>query len=310
MAVGTKTVAASMSEFVTTATPPAAARGRAAQALCDTIGVILAGAAEPAATIARTLVDSGASASCQILGRPERAGRGRRGARQRRRRACARLRRHVLRLAGASELRARSRRARRRRNSPAHRVAPCSTRYIVGFEIECRLGVVDEPASLSRARMALHLVHRHAWRRGRGRARSRPRSPSATAHALGIAASAACGLKENIGTMVKPLHAGMAARNGVMAARLASEGFTASEHAIDGPQGYLAAMDSERPAAALAAALADLGSRWEILDTGISVKLYPSCAATHPPLDVLLDLCAATASPPTTSTRSTSRSTR
>ena len=90
--------------------------------------------------------------------------------------------------------------------------------------------------------------------------------------------------------MVKPLHAGLAARNGVMAARLAGEGFTASEQAIDGPQGYLAAMDSERPAAALAEALADLDSRWEILDTGVTVKLYPSCAATHPPLDVLLDL--------------------
>jgi 2-methylcitrate dehydratase PrpD len=114
--------------------------------------------------------------------------------------------------------------------------------------------------------------------------------PAATAHALGIAASSACGLKENIGTMVKPLHAGLAARNGLMAARLAREGFTASEFAIDGPQGYLAAMDSERPAAALAEALTDLDSRWEILDTGVTVKLYPSCAATHPPLDVLLDL--------------------
>ncbi len=33
-----------------------------------------------------------------------------------------------------------------------------------------------------------------------------------------------------------------------------------------------------------------MGRRWEIDDTGITVKLYPSCAATHPPLDVLLDL--------------------
>jgi 2-methylcitrate dehydratase PrpD len=30
--------------------------------------------------------------------------------------------------------------------------------------------------------------------------------------------------------------------------------------------------------------------RWEILDTGITVKLYPSCAGTHPTLDALLDL--------------------
>ena len=41
MAVGTKTVAAWMSEFVVTATPIATARGRAAQAVCDTIGVML-----------------------------------------------------------------------------------------------------------------------------------------------------------------------------------------------------------------------------------------------------------------------------
>ena len=47
-------------------------------------------------------------------------------------------------------------------------------------------------------------------------------------------------------------------------------------------------MDSER--ADLDGVAADLGARWEILDTGITVKLYPSCAGTHPTLDALLDL--------------------
>ena len=41
---------------------------------------------------------------------------------------------------------------------------------------------------------------------------------------------------------------------------------------------------------ALDDAIADLGARWEILDTGITVKLYPSCAGTHPTLDAILDL--------------------
>ena len=36
--------------------------------------------------------------------------------------------------------------------------------------------------------------------------------------------------------------------------------------------------------------MADLGARWEILETGNTVKLYPCCAATHPPLDALIDL--------------------
>jgi len=111
---------------------------------------------------------------------------------------------------------------------------------------------------------------------------------TASNHALAIAASAASGLKENFGTMVKPLHAGLAARNGVVAAQLAGAGMTASGAAIDGPQGFLSAFDSEQPS--LEAVAADLGTRWEIVDTGITVKLYPSCAGTHPALDALLDL--------------------
>jgi 2-methylcitrate dehydratase PrpD len=49
-------------------------------------------------------------------------------------------------------------------------------------------------------------------------------------------------------------------------------------------------MDAEHDPATLGELIADLGTRWEILQTGITVKLYPSCAATHPMLDVLLDL--------------------
>src|SRR5262249_16450321 len=109
-----------------------------------------------------------------------------------------------------------------------------------------------------------------------------------TAHALAIAASEASGVKENFGTMVKPLHGGLAARNGVLAAQLARAGMTASANAIQGPQGFLAAMDSESPS--IDAFAGDLGVRWEILDTGITVKLYPSCAATHPTLGAVLGL--------------------
>ena len=159
--------------------------------------------------------------------------------------------------------------------------------YVVGFELECRLGNVMNPRH----------YHERGWHctssigtvgAAAAAARVLGLDPHAVQQALGIAASSACGLKENIGSMVKPLHAGMAARNGVMAAQLAQRGFTSSPHAIDGPQGYLAAMDSEQ--ATLDIAVADLGIRWEILETGVTVKLYPSCAATHPPLDALIDM--------------------
>jgi 2-methylcitrate dehydratase PrpD len=159
--------------------------------------------------------------------------------------------------------------------------------YIVGFEVECRLGLVMNPRH----------YHQRGWHctssigtlgAAAAVARVLGLDTHATRHALGIAASSACGLKENMGSMVKPLHAGMAARNGVTAAQLARRGFTASPHAIDGPQGYLAAMDSEHRS--LDAAVADLGTRWEIDESGVTVKLYPSCAATHPPLDALTEI--------------------
>src|SRR4029079_1328841 len=102
---------------------------------------------------------------------------------------------------------------------------------------------------------------------------------SACEHALAIAASEASGLKENFGTMVKPLHAGLAARNGILAAQLAACGMTASAAAIEGPQGFLAAMDGEH--ASLAEYAADLGSRWEIVETGITATLSPACAGTQ-----------------------------
>jgi 2-methylcitrate dehydratase PrpD len=105
---------------------------------------------------------------------------------------------------------------------------------------------------------------------------------------MAIAACEASGLKESFGTMVKPLQGGLAGRNGVLAALLAGSGFTASEHAVDGPQGLLVAMQARHHD--LGDRADELGRVWEIVDGGITVKLYPSCAATHPTIDMLLDL--------------------
>src|SRR5262252_6168173 len=53
-----------------------------------------------------------------------------------------------------------------------------------------------------------------------------------TATALAIAASLSSGLKANFGTMTKPLHIGRCAQNGMLAAMLAREGMTASHDAF------------------------------------------------------------------------------
>jgi 2-methylcitrate dehydratase PrpD len=277
-----------MAEFIITGKPPAEARRRAAIALSDTVGVILAGAPETAAGIIRRTVAAESRGTCRVLGTSDVASA-----------ADAALANGVAAHAhdyddmcfvslahpscalvpavlAVGEV----------TGAPGSDVIDA---YIAGFEIECRLGLVMNPRH----------YHERGWHctssigtlgAAAASARLFGLDAASTVHALGIAASLAGGVKENIGSMVKPLHAGMAARNGVTAAQLAKAGFEASELSIDGPQGYLVAMDSQKPPSALANVTADLGSRWEILDTGITVKLYPSCAATHPPLDVLLQL--------------------
>jgi 2-methylcitrate dehydratase PrpD len=275
-----------IADFVVDAKPPESARRRAAAALCDTTGVILAGAVEPAARIVRGLLDG--TGGCHIFGTGRMASA-----------ADAAMANGVAAHAldyddmcfvsmahPSCALVPAALAAGEHSGTTGQRVLDG---YLVGFELECRLGSVMNPRH----------YHARGWHctssigtlgAAAAAARVMGLGSDAVAHAIGIAASLACGLKENIGTMTKPLHAGAAARNGVMAALLAKNGFTASAEALDGPQGYLSAMDSEHQAAALAQAAADLGTRWEIDDTGITVKLYPSCAATHPPLDALLDL--------------------
>ena len=267
------------------AVPPTSARAAAARALLDTVGVTLAGAAEPAARIVQRVVAQDGAGPCRVLGAALRSSA-----------AQAALANgtaaHALDYDDMSFV------------SLAHPSAPLVAAalaaaeiagapgralldaYVVGFEIEGRLGRVMNPRHYQRGWHCTSTLGTI----GAAAAASRLLGLDEVAanHAIGIAASEASGLKENFGTMVKPLHAGLAARNGVVAAQLAQAGMTASGAAIDGPQGFLAAFDSEQPS--LETVAADLGTRWEIVDTGITVKLYPSCAGTHPALDALLDL--------------------
>jgi 2-methylcitrate dehydratase PrpD len=115
--------------------------------------------------------------------------------------------------------------------------------YIIGFEIEARLGRVMNPRHYQRGWHCTSTLG--AIGSAAAVARLLSLDQSAVAHALAIAASEASGLKENFGTMVKPLHAGLAARDGVLAALLAQGGLTASDRALDGPQGFLRAMDTD-----------------------------------------------------------------
>lgn len=108
-------------------------------------------------------------------------------------------------------------------------------------------------------------------------------------HALGLVASTAAGSLANFGTGTKPLHAGLAARDVVMAVGLVRQGLDANPEQLERPSGFLDQYGRPGPVA-----VADLGDRlahWRsawVQDW--SIKRYPSCYGTHRPVDAVLGL--------------------
>ena len=107
--------------------------------------------------------------------------------------------------------------------------------------------------------------------------------------ALGIASSLAGGLRKNFGTMTKPLHAGNAARNGVMAAILAQRGFTADRNILDSPLSFGEVLGGES-APERDRKDQEVQVEFHIVSPGISLKPYPSCAYSHWAIDAALEL--------------------
>ena len=110
-----------------------------------------------------------------------------------------------------------------------------------------------------------------------------------TARALALAATFSSGIKANFGTMTKPLHVGHAARNGMLAALLAADGFTAVPGAFEHKQGFLNVFNGAGNYNA-AAILADWADPWDVVVPGVAIKQYPCCGSTHPAIDAMLRL--------------------
>jgi 2-methylcitrate dehydratase PrpD len=109
-----------------------------------------------------------------------------------------------------------------------------------------------------------------------------------SAIAIALGASQSAGLMANFGTMTKPFHAGKAAHAGIMVARLAGGGFTASTDVLEHPQGFLHAISPTGTEDRTSASKA--GIEWAILTEGLGIKKYPTCYCTHRAIDCMLDL--------------------
>ena len=107
-----------------------------------------------------------------------------------------------------------------------------------------------------------------------------------TRMALGIAGSEAGGLRRNFGTMTKPFHPGQASRNGVIAAKLASKGYTSDPDIIEGRQGYADNFGGEK--CNIPAMTKFLGKVYYLEHEGTRIKPWPCCGGNHQTLTNLL----------------------
>jgi len=105
-------------------------------------------------------------------------------------------------------------------------------------------------------------------------------------NALGIVSTRASGLKSQFGTMGKPFHAGIAASNGIEAAKLSKLGFVSCENGIECNQGFLKthAWDGTIPEAAIN------GLGKDFLFPEIKYKFHACCHGLHAFLEALDEL--------------------
>ena len=182
------------------------------------------------------------------------------------------------------------------------------TAFLLGVEVECKMAEAIHPIHYMKGYHTTGTIGAFGAVAAAGKVLGL--SEQKMRYALGIVASMSAGIRANFGTMTKPLHAGRAAENGVVAARLAQLGFTSHPHILEDPRGYFKIMGSsltpsdshilQNPLWGYSKAPGEgfdlkkisgkLGNPYAIVDPGVSIKPYPSVVLSHPSMNALLDL--------------------
>ena len=154
---------------------------------------------------------------------------------------------------------------------------------VLGIDVSCRLGNLLYPAHYDRG---WHITGSTGMLgAAAGCARLLGLDEHQTTMALGIAASQPVGLREQFGTMTKPLHPGAAARAGLMSALLARHGYTASPRALEAPRGFAQVVST---GCAWHEATDELGERFEISFN--TYKPYACGIVIHPGIEACVRL--------------------
>ena len=152
------------------------------------------------------------------------------------------------------------------------------TAFIVGYETACRVGAALRPGHYNLGFHSTGTVG--SFGAAAACARLLGLDAEATAVALGIAGTQAAGLKSQFGTMCKPFHAGKAAQNGLLAARLAERGFSSRTDIVECVQGFAL---THGPDFAPEAALASPEGGFHLLAN--LFKYHAACYFTHAPIE-------------------------
>ena len=154
---------------------------------------------------------------------------------------------------------------------------------LIGIETECRIGNAVYPSHYD---LGWHITGT-CGTFGSAVACGRLMSLDASrmGWALGLAASQPVGLKIQFGSMTKSFHPGRAAQNGLLAAVLAAQGYTADAAALEGRDGWAQALSREHDWREVTDGL---GTRFEsALNT---YKPFACGIVTHPGIDAAIQL--------------------
>jgi 2-methylcitrate dehydratase PrpD len=152
------------------------------------------------------------------------------------------------------------------------------TAFVAGYETACRIGAALQPGHYNLGFHSTGTVG--SFGAAAACARLLGLDAEAIAMALGIAGTQAAGLKSQFGTMCKPFHAGRAAQNGLLAARLAERGFSSRTDLVECVQGFALTHGPDFvPEAALAAPEAGFHLLANLF------KYHAACYFTHAPIE-------------------------
>lgn len=159
--------------------------------------------------------------------------------------------------------------------------------FVLGVEIECRLGNAISPGHYQRGWHITSTCGVFGAAAAVGKAIDLDNTQ--IGWALGNASAQSSGLVETLGSMSKSISVGNAARNGLLSALLAQEGFAGPERPLEGERGFLRVM-SDATGAQVDAAFATLGSEWALLSN--TYKPYPCGVVLNPVIEACLELSA------------------